>query len=131
MSVTLLRRWLALSRTRLFVAVLVPAIIGAAVAFRQGSFAWGYFVLTAFGLVMAEMMNLTLGDWAGYKGIDLSRGSATPPPLIEGSPTLPEWLLPLRYSVYLALVCGGLAGTVFVYLLWQLGWQLRWRHWSH
>lgn len=91
-------------------------------AFADGFLSPGRFVLVIVGLVMAELMNLFLGDWAAYRRIDLSRGKATPPPPIEGSPTLPVRLLPLRYTLHAAIACAIPAIAVFLYFAWQLGW---------
>ncbi|MBI4295011.1 MAG: prenyltransferase [Chloroflexi bacterium] len=119
-----LKRWLALSRTRLFVAVVMPAVVGAAVAFYRGHFSWPPFALLLFGLVMAESANLLFADWAESRGIDLSRGKAGPPPVIEGSPMLPQWLLPLKYALHGGLTAALLAGGVFIYFAWHLGWPI-------
>ncbi|MBI4286152.1 MAG: prenyltransferase [Chloroflexi bacterium] len=117
-----LKRWLALSRTRLFVAVLIPAFVGAAIAFASGVFDGGYFLLIVFGLITAELVNLFLGDWAGYRGLDLSRGKSTPPPVIEGSPTIAR--LPLKYTLHAAIACGIPALAVFIFFVWQVGWPV-------
>lgn len=119
-----LKRWLALSRTRIFVAVLVPAVIGTAVAYSQGHFSWAPFVLLLAGLVLAETANLLFADWAEHAGIDLSRGKAGPPPVIEGSPMMPQWLLPLKYALHGGLLSVAFAGAVFVYFAWHLGWPI-------
>jgi 1,4-dihydroxy-2-naphthoate polyprenyltransferase len=116
-----LRGWLGLARTRLFVAVLVPACIGASVAFARGAFSWGFFLLIALGLVLAESMNLFLADWTLHKGIDLSGGRAAPPPVLAGSPMLAERTLPLDRTVFAALACAVPAGLVFLFFAWQRG----------
>jgi hypothetical protein len=113
-----LKRWLAFSRTRIFVAVTIPALIGAAVAFEQGYFTLEPFLLVLFGLIMVESANLFMADWAAYRS---PRANWKPPPAIEGSPMIPERLLPLRYSLHAAVVCLAIAGFTFAYFIIHQG----------
>jgi hypothetical protein len=103
---SLLRRWLGFSRTRLFIAVLVPCFIGASAAYRDGFFSPGYFTLMAFGLVMVESSNLLLADWATFGGG--SKIGEAPPPM-PGSPMLPQAILSTRRTVHASVVCLGIA----------------------
>ena len=118
MSHSFLKHWLAISRTRIFVAVAIPAFIGSGVAFGQGYFALEPFVLVLFGLVMVESANLFMADWAAYQS---STSKWKPPPAIEGSPMIPERLLPLRYSFHAAGVCLAVAALTFAYFIVRLG----------
>jgi 1,4-dihydroxy-2-naphthoate octaprenyltransferase len=117
-----LKRWLAISRTRIFVAVTVPSLIGSAIALRHGHFALEPFTLMLFGLVMLESANLLMADWATYRSASSLREQL--PPIIEGSPMIPERLLPLRYSLHAAILCFALAALTFVYFAAHLGFLL-------
>jgi 1,4-dihydroxy-2-naphthoate octaprenyltransferase len=118
LSYPFLRHWLAVSRTRIFVAVAIPALIGTAIAFEQGYFALEPFVLMLFGLVMVESANLFMADWAAYRS---STSRWKPPPAIEGSPMIPERLMSLRYSFHAAAVCFAIAALTFMYFIIHLG----------
>ena len=71
-----------------------------------------------FGLVMVECANLFMADWAAYRS---STSKWKPPPAIEGSPMIPERLLPLRYSIHAAGVCLAVAAVTFAYFIIRLG----------
>ena len=114
-----LKRWLAISRTRIFVAVTVPCLIGSAIALRHGHFAFEPFALMLFGLIMVESANLLMADWATYRSTSSLRVQL--PPIIEGSPMIPEKLLPLRYSLDAAILCFALAGLTFAYFAARVG----------
>jgi 1,4-dihydroxy-2-naphthoate octaprenyltransferase len=100
------------------VAVAIPAVIGSAVAFGHGYFALGPFLLVLFGLVMVESANLFMADWAAYRS---TASRWKPPPAIEGSPMIPERLLPLRYSFHAAGVCLAVAALTFAYFIVHIG----------
>jgi 1,4-dihydroxy-2-naphthoate octaprenyltransferase len=114
-----LRRWLALSRTRIFVAVVVPCLIGASVALRHGYFFLPQLILILSGLVMVESANLLSADWVTYRKPSFLKGNHLP--TIEGSPMIPEKLLPLRYSLHFAISCYVLAALILVYFAVHLG----------
>jgi 1,4-dihydroxy-2-naphthoate octaprenyltransferase len=114
-----LKRWLAISRTRIFVAVTIPCLIGSVVALSHGFFEVGSFALIFFGLVMVESANLLMADWATFKKMTLFGGEL--PPVIEGSPMIPERVLPLRYSMHAAIICLAFAALTFAYFSALLG----------
>ena len=58
---------LAFLRSRLLGAVLMPALIGAALAARGGTFHWLRFVLLLVGLAAAEMLNLLGSDYRMFQ----------------------------------------------------------------
>jgi hypothetical protein len=66
-------------------------------------------------------MNLFAADWTLHKGIDLSGGRATPPPVLAGSPMLPTRTLPLDNTLFAAMACALPAGLIFLYFTWQRG----------
>jgi len=114
-----LRRWLAVSRTRIFVAVVIPCFIGSSIASRYGYFSWTQFILMLFGLVMIESANLLTADWVTYRGKSLVNGEIQP--VIEGSPMISEEILPLRYTIHIAILCLALAALTLFYFALHLG----------
>lgn len=119
-----LKKWLAISRSRLFVAVTIPALVGSAVALSEDYFSCSLFILMLFGLILAESANLLFADWASYGGHIPFRERIEPPPSIEGSPMIPEKLLPLRYTLHAGVICLVAGGIIFTYFLWLRGWPI-------
>jgi hypothetical protein len=68
---------------------------------------------------MAESANLLMADWAIFKNMTLFGGEL--PPVIEGSPMIPERVLPLRYSMHAAIICLAFAALTFAYFSALLG----------
>jgi 1,4-dihydroxy-2-naphthoate octaprenyltransferase len=118
-----LKSWLGLSRTRLFVAVTIPAVLGGAVAERDGSFSTGTFLLILVGLVLVESSNLFFGDWTAREGKSILP-SANPPPTIEGSPLIAERILPSRLTLYASALCLLSAAVVLAYFALTRGWPI-------
>jgi len=123
-QITMLRRWLGISRTRLFTAVITPCFIGVAVAFDDGFFSLVHFVALVLGVILAEMATLFLADWVEYKGIDVSKGRMTPSPHLEGSPMLSPKVLPLKYTIYAAATVSIAALIVLTYFILERGWLI-------
>ncbi len=115
---SLLRHWLGFSRTRLFIAVLVPCLIGASAAYRDGFFSLVPFAVIAFGLVMVESSNLLLADWATFGG---GSGIGEAPPPMPGSPMLPPAILPTRWTIYASAACLGIAALTMLVFVAQRG----------
>jgi len=120
---SLLRSWLGLSRTRLFVAVLVPAVLGGAIAERDGSFSTPTFLLVVVGLILVESSNLFLGDWAAHQGKSFFPGYS-PPPTIEGSPMIAERILPTRNTLHASMLCLLPAAIILEYFALIRGWPI-------
>jgi hypothetical protein len=90
---------LAFLRTRLLGAVLMPALIGAALAARRGTFHWLRFLLLLIGLAAAEMLNLLGSDYRMFRYPDRKE------PRLPGNPVFPPDRLPVsRLPLVLALV---------------------------
>jgi len=123
-QVTLLRKWLGVSRTRIFTAVITPCLVGVAVAYTDGFFSPVRLVLLVSGLIFAEMMNLFLADWVDYKKIDVSRGRAILPPPLEGNPMLSPAVLPLKYTFHAAIAVMVPALAILVFFAFDLGWPI-------
>ncbi len=120
---SLLKSWLGLSRTRLFVAVTVPAVLGGAIAERDGSFSAGTFLLILAGLILIESSNLFFGDWTAREGKSFLSGS-NPPPAIEGSPMISERMLPSKHALHASVLCLLSAAVVLVYFALMRGWPI-------
>ena len=106
---------LAFLRTRLLGAVLMPALIGAALAARRGTFHWLRFLLILIGLAAAEMLNLLGSDYRMFRYPDRKE------PRLPGNPVFPPDRLPVsRLPLVLALVAL-IALAVLLYFTITLG----------
>ena len=123
-QITLLRRWLGISRTRLFTAVITPCFIGVAVAFNDGFFSSVHFIVLVLGVILAEVTTLFLADWVEHKGIDVLRSRVIAPPRLEGSPVLSSRVLPPRYTVHAAGITATAALVVLSYFVLERGWSI-------
>jgi hypothetical protein len=94
---------LALLRTRLLGAVLMPALIGAALAARGGTFPWLRFLLVLVGLAAAEMLNLLGSDYR------MLRRPEREEPRLPGNPVFPPERLPVS-RIPLVLAPAALVG---------------------
>jgi hypothetical protein len=108
-SRTFYPRILAFLRTRLLGAVLMPALIGAALTAREGSFHWLRFALILCGLAAAELLNLLGSD---YRNPD---GSQSKEVQLPGNPVFsPERLPASRLPLLIAPVTAvGLAVLLY------------------
>ena len=100
---------LAFLRSRLLGAVLMPALIGAALAAREGSFHWLRFVLILVGLAAAELLNLLGSDYR------VSGASKSKEIQLPGNPVFPpERLPPSRLPLLLSPIAAvGLAVLLY------------------
>jgi 1,4-dihydroxy-2-naphthoate octaprenyltransferase len=96
-------------RSRLLGAVLMPALIGAAFALRQGAFNWLRFVLILVGLAAAEMLNLLGSDYQLQRNPDRKESRLPGNPVIST-----DRLPPSRIPVVIApIALIGLAALVY------------------
>jgi hypothetical protein len=102
-------RILAFLRTRLLGAVLMPALIGAALSVREGTFDGLRFLLILVGLAAAELMNLLGADYQSL------RNPASKEPQLPGNPVFSPKILPAsRFPLVLApLALIGLAVLIY------------------
>jgi hypothetical protein len=100
---------LAFLRTRLLGAVLMPSLIGAALAVRHERFHWLRFLLVLVGLAAAELLNLLGSDYRTLRNPDSVE------PQLPGSPMFSSARLPAsRIPLVLApLAMAGLAVLVY------------------
>jgi hypothetical protein len=106
---------LAFLRTRLLGAVLMPALIGTAIAAREGTFRGLHFGLILVGLAAAELLNLLGSDYRMVQKPDSAE------PQLPGNPVFSPERLPLS-RIPLVLVPVALIGlAVLVYFTITVG----------
>jgi MFS family permease len=79
---------LAFLRSRLLGAVLMPALVGAALAARDGGLHWSRFLLILAGLAAAEMLNLLGSDYRMHRNPEVGERQ------LPGNPVFPPERLP-------------------------------------
>lgn len=115
-------RILALTRSRLFTAVIAPSLIGAAYAYTRGRFGLLDLALIVAGLVCAELLNLVGYDYRHYLSGDPAFERLNP--RLPGNPVVPERILPGRA---IPLVLGGVALgglAILSYFVATVGWGI-------
>lgn len=108
-------RWLIATRAMALVLSFFSATMAGVLAFRDGRFDGGIYLLLTLGLVMAHGTNNLINDWVDYaKGVDRGnyfRAQYGPQPLEHGLLTTRELLVYIIVTGLLALV----PGIVLVY----------------
>jgi 1,4-dihydroxy-2-naphthoate octaprenyltransferase len=112
-------RWLIASRAGVLVITFISAGVAGLLAFRDGRFNLGLWLLLALGLLLAHATNNLVNDITDYvKGVDRNnyfRAQYGPHPLEHG-------LLTMRQELTYAAVTGLMALVVGAYLVSVRGW---------
>ena len=112
----ILSRWLISTRAAVLVMTFLSAAIAGILAFQQGMFDLGRWVLLVLGLILAHATNNLLNDFTDYvKGVDQDnyyRSQYGPQPLVHGLLTKRQLLTYAAVTGLMALA----AGAALVYL---------------
>ncbi len=108
-------------RAPFFVATATQTLAGAAVAWNEGTFHVGYFLLTVLGVVLANAGTNTANDYFDHLyGDDESNQELTP--FSGGSRVIQEGSVSPRAMLSLSLLSYGLVVAIGLYLTWARGW---------
>jgi len=108
-------------RAPFFVATVTQTLVGTAVAWNEGSFHLGYFLLAALGVVLANAGTNTANDYFDHLyGDDEANQEWTP--FIGGSRVIQQGLISPRGMLALSLLSYGLVVVIGLYLTWLRGW---------
>jgi 1,4-dihydroxy-2-naphthoate polyprenyltransferase len=103
-------KWLVATRSAVLVMTFISAAIAGILAFRDGHFNLGLWLLMTFGLLFAHATNNLLNDYTDYRrGVDRNnyfRAQYGPQPLEHGLMTVRELLLYAAITGLIALACG-------------------------
>ena len=108
-------------RAPFFVATATQTLVGAAVAWNEGSFYLGYFLLTALGVVLANAGTNVANDYFDHLSGD-DEGNQELTPFSGGSRVIQEGIISPRGMLVLAFLCYGIVVAIGLYLTWARGW---------
>jgi len=112
----ILSRWLISTRAAVLIMTFLSAAIAGILAFQQGMFDLGRWLLLVLGLIFAHATNNLLNDFTDYiKGVDQDnyyRSQYGPQPLVHGLLSKRQLLMYAAVTGLIALV----AGAALVYL---------------
>jgi 1,4-dihydroxy-2-naphthoate octaprenyltransferase len=108
-------------RAPFFVATATQTLVGAAVAWNEGAFHLGYFLLTVLGVVLANAGTNTANDFFDHLSGD-DEGNQEPTPFSGGSRVIQEGIISSRGMLRLSLLSYGLVVAIGLYLTWARGW---------
>ena len=112
-------------RAPFFTAVVIPALVGAALAWQEGSFQGGYLVLTVIGIVCINAgLNLSNDYFDHLSGNDANNKDLTP--FSGGSRTIQNGVLAARQVILASIVFYLLGIAIGLYLMFTRGWTLLW-----
>ncbi len=106
----LVSRWLIATRAAVLIMTFIAAAIAGIIAFREGAFHLGKWLLLTFGLIFSHATNNLLNDLSDFKrGVDKNnyyRAQYGPQPLTHGMMTIRQNLTYAAITGLLALACG-------------------------
>lgn len=110
-----IKTWIMASRAPFFVAVIVPAMMGGAIAFYHGSFDIILFALVVIGVALANGGTNFINDYFDFKsGADVNNKNRTQ--FSGGSPFLPERTLKPKKVLYAGILCFAVGLLIAFYL---------------
>lgn len=120
----IISRWLIATRGAVLIMTFISAAIAGILAFQDGKFHLGYWLLLVFGLVLSHATNNLLNDYTDYsRGVDQDnyyRAQYGPQPLVHGLMSKKQLLTYAGVTGVLALTCGVVLALVNGWQAWLL-----------
>lgn len=111
------------TRAPFVTAVIIPTLLGTAVAWLQGAFHPGYFLLTLLGAVCVNLgLNMSNDYFDHLSGTD--EGNVELTPFSGGSRAIQEGLLTPRQTLGYSLLFYGIGAGLGAYLAVERGWAI-------
>lgn len=108
-------------RVPFFVATVAQTLVGTAVAWNEGAFFPGYFLLTVLGVMLANAGTNTANDYFDHLyGDDEANQELTP--FSGGSRVIQEGVVPSWGMLALSLFFYSIVVAIGLYLTWARGW---------
>lgn len=111
--------WIKAARAPFFVASIIPASLGGAIAYSHGSFDFALFLIVVLGLVLAQAGADFLDDYFDFKSGNVANKSKqfTESPLLKGD-------IKLEHVLYAGLLCIAIFAVIAIYLTIKLGYPV-------
>ena len=117
------KAFVRITRAPFLMAVIVPTLLGAMIAWQDGHFRLGYLLLTLVGIMCVNIgLNLSNDYFDHLSGNDESNQELTP--FSGGSRTIQDGILAPRQVLTGSMLFFGLGALVGLYLAWARGWPL-------
>ena len=112
-----------ITRSPFFTAVIVPTLVGTALAWRNGTFHWGYFLLTLMGIICINAgLDLSNDYFDHVVGTDDVNDELTP--FSGGSRVIQEGILAPRQVLGASLLFYAVGIAIGLYLAVTRGWPV-------
>ena len=119
------RELVRITRAPFLTAAIAPVLLGTAIAWREGAFHFGYFLLTLVGAVAIHAgLNMSNDYFDHLSGNDELNRELTP--FSGGSRVIQEGMLSARQVLIRSLSFYGIGIAIGVYLAAVRGWPLLW-----
>ncbi|HDN79895.1 MAG: 1,4-dihydroxy-2-naphthoate octaprenyltransferase [Chloroflexi bacterium] len=119
----MLHKIIRIPRAPFFTATLVPVFLGTAIAWWEGHFHWGYFLLAFIGGLAAHAATNIINDYGDHlSGND--EANPHPTPFSGGSRVIQEGVVSAQTMLYIAITCYLLTAIIGLYLAYVRGWML-------
>ena len=111
------------ARVPFFTAVILPALLGAIIAWREGSFHWGYFLLTLIGIVSVNAgLNMSNDYFDHLSGNDEINRELTP--FSGGSRSIQDGIISPKRVLFWSTLFYLVGIIIGVYLAVTRGWLI-------
>ena len=115
-----LKTWIMASRAPFFVAVIIPSLVGGAIAYHHGIFDPFLLFIVILGVALANGGTNFINDYFDFKsGADVENKNRTQ--FSGGSPYLPENVLNPKKVLYAGLLCFAVSLLIVAYLTVKAG----------
>lgn len=118
-----LKRIVQITRAPFLTAVIVPALLGTAIAWSEGYFQWGYFLLTLIGIVCVNLgLNLSNDYFDHTSGLDEINEELTP--FSGGSRSIQTGLISAKGVLIWSISCYAIGIAIGLFLAAARGWVI-------
>jgi 1,4-dihydroxy-2-naphthoate octaprenyltransferase len=112
-------------RAPFLTAVVVPVLLGSCVAWSEGTFQWGFFLLTLLGAVCIQAASNMSNDYFDHlSGNDENNRELTP--FSGGSRVIQDGTFGARQVLIVSTILYVIGVAIGVYLAWARGWTVLW-----
>jgi 1,4-dihydroxy-2-naphthoate octaprenyltransferase len=125
MSPSIVKRAVRIVRAPFLTAIVVPVLLGACIAWGEGIFHWGFFLLTLLGAVCVQAGSNMSNDYFDHlSGSDEINRELTP--FSGGSRVIQDGTFGARQVLIVSTACYLIGAGIGVYLAWARGWTVLW-----